>query len=80
MSAHNNNNSGGATNNVEKELEVETAVGTAYVRVGDSPREGRLPVTSIRDLETAQSEEVIVENEGSSIKESGPSSEGTVSF
>ena len=62
MSAHNtndNSNNNGATNNEQKELEVEAAVGMAYVRGGDSPRDGRLPV-STRDLETAQSAEVIV--------------------
>ena len=39
--------------------EVEAAVGMAYVRDGDSPRDGRFPV-STRDLETAQSAEIIV--------------------
>ena len=40
--------------------EVEAAIGTSYLRGGDSPRDGRLQVTSTRDFETAQPEEVIV--------------------
>jgi hypothetical protein len=58
------------------------------VRGEDSPREGGLPATGTQDLETAQSEGDVVatqlddldreqeENEGSSMEESGPSSEG----
>jgi hypothetical protein len=52
MSAHNNNNNG-VKNNEQKDQEVEAAVGTTYVRGGGSPRDGRLPVTSTRDFETA---------------------------
>ena len=40
--------------------EVEAAVGTTYVRGGDSSREGRLPVTLTRDVDAAQPQEVIV--------------------
>ena len=52
MSAQNNNN-GTNNNNEQEEREVEAAVGMAYVLGGDSPSDGRLPV-STRDLETAQ--------------------------
>jgi hypothetical protein len=79
MNSNNNNNK------EQKESEVEAAMGRANVRGGDSPREVRLP----REVETAQSEGDIVatqldslvweqeENEGSSMEESGPSSEGS---
>ena len=50
----------GTNNNEQRESEVEAAVGTAYVRGGDSPREGRLPVTLTRDVDAAQPQEVIV--------------------
>jgi hypothetical protein len=82
MSAHDDNNNNNGTNNKEqKESEVEAAFGRTDLRGGDSPREGRLPVTATRDLETAQPEEGLVatqldvlaweqeENEGSSSEE-----------
>ena len=47
MSAH--NNYGTNNNNEQKELEVEATVGMAYVRGGDSPREGRPPVTTTQN-------------------------------
>ena len=90
MSAQNNNN--GTNNNEQKESEVEAAVGRTYVRGGDSSREGGLPATRTQDLESAHSEGDVVatqldglareqeENEGSSIEESGPSSEGSGSL
>jgi hypothetical protein len=90
MSAQNNNN---RTNNKEqKESEVEVAIGRADVRGGDSPREGGLQATGTQDFEAAQSEGNVVatqldglareqeENEGSSMEESGPSSEGSGSL
>ena len=64
----------------------------ADVRAGDSRREGGLPATGTRDLETAQSEGDVAatqldglareqeENEGSSMEESGPTSEGSGSL
>ena len=57
MSAQNNN--GTNNNNEQEEQEVEAAVGMAYVRGGDSPSDGRLPV-STQDLETAQPEEAFI--------------------
>jgi hypothetical protein len=92
MSAHNNNNIG-QTNHEQKEQEVEAAVGRTDVQGGDSPRNGRLPGTTTRDLETAQLGEGLVatqldvlareqeEIEGSSSEEdTGPSSEGSGSL
>ena len=82
MSASDNNNRNGNNNMEQKESEVEAAIGRADMRGGDSPREGGLPATETRDLETAQSEGDIVatqldglareqeENEGSSMEES----------
>jgi len=90
MSASINNNNN--DNNEQKEGEVEAAVGRTYLQGGDNSGDERLLVASIRDLETAQSEEVIVatqldvlargqeENEGSAMEESGPSSEGSGSL
>ena len=92
MSASDNNNKNGTNNTEQKESEVEAAIGRADVRGGDSPREGGLQATGTRDLETAQSEGDVVavelgglareqeENEGSSMEESGPSSEGSGSL
>jgi hypothetical protein len=94
MSAHNNNdnsNNNGATNNEQKEQEVEATVGMAYVRGGDSPREGRLPLTTTQDQETVHPVGACVatqldvidrgqeESEGSS-EGTGPSSEGSGSL
>jgi hypothetical protein len=59
--------------------EVEAAVGMAYVRGGDSSREGRLPVTSTRDLKTAQSEEVIVATQLDDLGREQEESEGSSS-
>ena len=76
----------------QKESEVEAAIGRSDVQGGDSPREGGLPATRTQDLESAHSEGDVVatqldglareqeENEGSSIEESGPSSEGSGSL
>jgi hypothetical protein len=92
MSASDNNHRKGINNMEQKESEVEAAIGRANVRGGDSPREGGIPATGTRDLETAQSEGDDVatqldgltreqeENEGSSMEESGPSSEGSGSL
>jgi hypothetical protein len=43
--------------------DVEAAIGKSYLRGGDSPRDGRLQVTSTWDFETAQPEGVIVTTE-----------------
>jgi hypothetical protein len=92
MSASDNNNRKGINNMEQKESEVEAAIGRADVRGGDSPREGGLPATGTQDFETAQSEGDVVatqldglareqeENEGSSMEESGPPSEGSGSL
>jgi hypothetical protein len=92
MSASDNSNNNGQTNHEQKEQEVEAAVGRTDVQDGNSPRDGRLPVTATRDPETTQPEEGLVatklnvlareqeENEGSSSEEGGPSSEGSGSL
>jgi hypothetical protein len=92
MSASDTNNRNGTNNMEQKESEVEAAVGRPDVRGGDNPREGGFPATGTRDLETAQSEGDIVatqldglareqeENEGSSMEENGPLSEGSGSL
>jgi hypothetical protein len=88
MSASDNNNRKGINNMEQKKSEVEAAIGRSDVQGGDSSREGGLPVTRTQDLESAHSEGDVVatqldglareqeENEGSSMEESGPSSEG----
>ncbi len=55
----------------QRESEVEAAIGRADVRGGDSPREG---ASSNRDSGEQK------ENEGSSMEESRPSSEGSGSL
>ncbi len=72
----------------QKESEVEAAIGRSDVQGGDRG----LPATRTQDLETAHSEGDVVatqrdglareqeENEGSSMEESGPSSEGSGSL
>ena len=89
MSASNNNNKNITNNKEQKESEIEAAIGRTDVRGGDSPGEGGLQATGTRDLETAQSEGGVVavqfdglakEHEGSSVEESGPSSEGSGSL
>jgi hypothetical protein len=54
----------------------KAAVGRTYLQGGDNSGEGRLSVTTTRNLETAQPEE----SEGSSSEGSGPSSEGSGSL
>ena len=84
MSASDNNNRNGTNSMEQKESEVEAAIGRADMRGGDSPREGGLPATETRDLETAQSEGDVVATQLDGLareqEESGPSSEGSGSL
>ena len=77
-SINNNNND----SSDQKEGEVEAAVGRTYLQGGDNSGDGRLSVTTIRNLETAQPEEAIVATQldvlaGEQEESEGSSSEGS---
>ena len=82
MSNSINNNNNNIDNNDQKEGEVEAAVGRIYLQGGDNSGDGRLSVTTIRNLETAQPEEAIVATQldvlaGEQEESEGSSSEGS---
>ena len=58
--------------------EVEAAIGTPYMRGGDSPRDGSVPV-STRDVEATQLEEVIAATQLDFLAREQDESEGSSS-